>query len=264
MILKRRLLMTRTLILILCAFLITALPVYGQDDNGLEHQDELVDLDGDGVDELVEMYYDAYAGYFELYIDDIELKGFLEPDLMGFEIIDLDEKDDMVEIMIETYGPSDDAECLIFAYDGYDLIDVGDIYGWREITGDGSMYTENWHGFWSGYEKWVLNPNTHVLELVPQEFYYVESCLNYVDGSSTFYVNETFDIYTQPESNVVVETVVEGSWVTVVACKPIWIEGGEWSYMAWDWFMLFSDTGITGWATHWEFANVLEGLSFAD
>ncbi|MCK4720610.1 hypothetical protein KAU08_08115, partial [bacterium] len=196
--------MIRTL-LILGALIAFCIPVYADIGNELITQILDTDLNGDGIDELIVMEYIDSEGHFTLKINDSSIDEWLEPYLSGFEIVDLDVDDGMIEILIHSPGPSDDPNCLIYAYDGENIIEVGHIWGIRKINSDGSIYIHVWRGFWFATEKYVLIPETHQLEIIPQELYYVDVWFTDQFETPGIVVMEPFPIYRNPDSEEIVE-----------------------------------------------------------
>ncbi len=257
-------------IFIVCLLLCAVNPVTAQQDLELMTQSEEIDLNGDGITDTVIMDYVKYSiwepGYpsrrdFTLRVNDVEIESSLEPDLTGFEIVDIDKNDDMVEILIPTMGPSYDPCCLIYSYDGENIVETGKLAGFREFTGEGVIYTDWWQGFWEATDKWVLNPETHKLEQIPQEMYYIGCTGDHLE------IRESFDLHLNPGSDEIVETIEAGGSVSVIACLAEINDTDYWSwhlYIPSDWFLLRAESGLTGWVTGSEFFNVTQGFGWAD
>lgn len=110
-------------------------------DRIVEYQKDeevLVDLNNDGTEEKVlytietvstETEYGTYdENFYHLYINDVDYSEefeFYEP-IDRFFIVDADDTDNYKDILISTYGMSDDLESLWLRYDGESLTLIGD------------------------------------------------------------------------------------------------------------------------------------------
>ncbi len=118
----------------------------------------VVDLDGDGKDDVIEYTLDSsddtsspVASSFT--INGTEFKDLLYDDFLmtmdspwgdGFYIVDIDTKDNLLEIAILDEGPSSDQVTFFFRYSEGELTYIGDIPDFPEsktcsFTGDGTI-----------------------------------------------------------------------------------------------------------------------------
>ncbi len=232
-----------------------------------EAQHESVDLDGDGIEENVRLEYSPYMGDFMLGIDDLTVENRLEPELTGLEIIDIDTSDDFLEVKVSTPGPSDDPECFIYALMDGEIVEIGHICGWMTFPGNGTALVEQWMGFWSKTEMYALNPDTHQMEVVPQELYVIPGYWNEGDIGIECTVLESFPIHASHDDSMVLEDLEEGSAITLVACRPGPVEEMD-GYMMrnpfHDWYLIMTQSGVTGWAQLETFQYNIEGIHRAD
>lgn len=144
----------------------------------------LTDLDGDGVQELIQQETNARGRLFftlnGVSMDDaIKDMGIYISSLYPnhYYITDLDASDGMLEITLYDEGPSGDPEVHFFRYDGGDLNYLGVIPEWFErlkFDGAGSVdgsFRMHILQTWWGYGTWKLNASG-IIEQVPQEVYY--------------------------------------------------------------------------------------------
>jgi hypothetical protein len=219
------------------------------------------DLDGDGVDETITIEYTDEVGDFTLRINDQEISGWLEPDLMGYEIVDINEGDDYVEVVVSTAGPSDDYESIIYAWQNGRIIEIDHITGYVRFSGDGAMLVDNWMGFWMRRDKCVLDPTTRRIQHVPQPFYYVQGWNTGEGDGADCTVLESFAIYSSFDTSLVLEELEVGGRIRILAnydgSSP---ETGMHS----EWYLILSSTGLMGWGLVSDFWDKVEGLHWAD
>jgi len=246
-------------IYILAALIALTTPAFGIELDRAE-----ADLDGDGIDETIAMEYVTEVGDFVLRIDDQEIAGWLEPDLMGFEIVDIDTGDEYVEVVVTTAGPSDDYESIIYGYQDGRIVEMDHITGYVRFSGDGTMLVDNWMGFWMRRDKYVLDPARR-LHLVPQELYSICEWSSIEALGLECTVLDPFPIYNDREGTELLEDLESGSFITVIACydPPLDTDDSYVDYYG-DWYLIRSEIGLTGWARLESFWDKLEGLHWAD
>lgn len=219
-----------------------------------------VDLNGDGKTEEISISGVTESGDFVLSVGRVSIKGTLTAgEADGFTIVDIDTTDEYKEIAVHTPGPSDDDEYLIYWYDGKLIKEVGRLSRWPKFFGDGIVHVGDWMGFWSKREKYVLDKKTRILQLVPQELYYVG-----IEAK----VRGSFPIYKTRGDSTIVANLKPPSKVLILLCDPSPTSKGETDdyfddYFC-DWYLIKSETGIVGWARLKTFYRRLEGLVWAD
>ncbi|MFA5859572.1 MAG: hypothetical protein WC955_10985 [Elusimicrobiota bacterium] len=218
------------------------------------------ELNGDKKSETVTVKAVGDAGDFVLTIGTIIVKDKLytgAPD--GFIITDIDSSDKYKEVAVHSPGPSDDDEYLIYQYTGIAVKQAGRLVRWPVFPGNGIVYADDWLGFWKKREKYVLSQD-HELIPVPQELYYVG-----VAGK----VKESFMLYKSRMERIIVATPRVGSEVILLTCdvsgKYVDTDKGD-DMTDWfrDWYLIKTETGLTGWAQLNTFSEKLDGLPWAD
>jgi hypothetical protein len=227
-------------------------------------QSQNVDLDGDGVLETISMEYtESWDDFgFTLHINDLSVGQELGPMLNGFELVDIDTRDNYREIVITTPGESDDYESLVYAFYDSRIIEVAHIYGLVEFDGSGDMYADSWMGFWTRTDKFRLNPDTHRLDQVPQDLYPVRDFWNDSENVGLeCVVIEAFPIFSFRYSADMLEYVDVGSDIEIIGWSRDPSHGTDWSY---DWFLILTETGLFGWVQHQDFVYKVDGIHWAD
>lgn len=106
-----------------------------------------IDLNNDGIEESIlysiepdPEYEDDMVG--KLYINDIDCSDIINlyNPLATYHIVDIDESDDYYEIVLSTYGLSDDLESEFLRFDGESLILLGNTEG---IIGEGIPFDQS-------------------------------------------------------------------------------------------------------------------------
>lgn len=164
-----------------------------QNDGVLNIEDELteasVDLNGDGVPETIKITFDKdQYGTLQAYtlkINDQEIKKD-EWNLQGyFRIADIDKNDNHLEILVGAEGPSNDYTTDFYAFDGNDVINMGQTQGVykyydtkkMDFPGEGTFTTQT-RGLilqtWSYEDEYGLNEN-HTLKHLPKDLYDMET-----------------------------------------------------------------------------------------
>lgn len=207
-------------------------------------QSATVDLNGDGKPDTIAVKAIAPAGTFRLTINDQSITGKLSNPTDGLVVVDLLRGDKLQEIDVHTPGPSDDDQHRLFWYDGKTIRPASPLLmRWPEFNANGIVYMNDWMGFWEQTDKYVLNTKTHMLEKVPQEFYYV---------GKEAKVEKSIPICQTRGNNKVVANLLPKSTVQVL----IYSNG---------WYLLKSSTNLTGWIREKEiYGGNFSGLLFAD
>ncbi len=154
-----------------------------------------VDLNGDGKED--EVYFEPDEDTYSIlhlsvngtdYAGSVPEQGFYSDNLEGaYCITDIDKSDNMLEIAIMDYGPSDDCITSFFRYDGNNLKYLGNVSGLIVSSySDKSDLTFNGDGTISSYvrlsvmQTWFANVDwklaeTGGFEVVPADLYYPTS-----------------------------------------------------------------------------------------
>ena len=232
-----------------------------------ETQQITADLDGDGVEELITLEYMPDTGDYILTDGIANIEGWLEPWLLGMELVDIDESDNQMEIAVQTAGPSDDYEA-----DYYTLINdriqfIGHVYGYATSHGGGDVISEVWMGFWSRLDIYRLNRANIMLERVDQDLY---SVIGYVDGRQPGIecsVLESFPLYAYQDGQEILTNLEAGDDITIVACHVADRSASDDIELAighFDWYLIMDEEGITGWAQFGDIWDKLDGIMWAD
>jgi len=251
--------------ILLSAFLfslIFAMPAFAD-----EYFMDEVDLDGDGTIETVIGQYNQDSGEFYFSVDDQEYSGWLEPWLMGIEIVDLDKSDDYLEICVSTAGPSDDYEYLYFEFIDREIVEIGHIYGIVESKGEGVILSDQWMGFWTRTKKYELDQRTREIFEVPQQIFALKCYSEEVTIGLECTVTESFDIYLDRSRDDVLESCEPEDEIHILACWDTPPEPDDdyftESYYT-DWYLIYTASGLTGWAQLDDFAWNVDGIMWAD
>ncbi|MDR3567207.1 MAG: hypothetical protein P4L43_04190 [Syntrophobacteraceae bacterium] len=217
--------------------------------SALQKQAE-VDLNGDGTAEKITFTTDTKTNKFTIAVagssQSVEYEVPDDPP-KGFSIVAIDKTDKYREIVVDCPGESDADTYYIFAYDGKRLDKIGAFSRSVDFPGDGSVRVEDWTGFWSSHDKYVLDRRKHTLKKVPQEFYYV--------GVSAT-VKKTFPMYTAPNQQTVVANVEPGSKVMILLSPAPLPEGSRW-------YLLKTADNLVGWIKEETMQDHLDGIPWA-
>ncbi len=206
------------------------------------------DLDGDGKVDHIVLIDTKETGQFTLKVNKGIISGKLEEEVDGFIIIDIDTTDKYKEIAVHTPGMSDDDEYLLYWYDGKDIRQMGHLMRWPDFKGDGTVIVGDWMGFWTKWDKYVLDKKTKTLKLIPQETYAVD-----VEGT----VKESFPIYQTKSNDEILEFLSPNTKFHILACVL------SDDYLS-HWYLIKTSSNIIGWAQYNSFYDKVEGLPWAD
>lgn len=208
-----------------------------------------VDLDGNNCSESISISDLTDDGGFVLKVNDVSVKGKLSDKVDGFVIVDIDKNDKYKEIAVHTPGPSDDDEYQIYWYDGKSLKNMGKLSRWPKFLGDGTVLVGDWMGFWVKSEKYILNQRKRTLQLLPQEFYFVNVKAK---------VKDKFPIYKTKNGREVVEEVKPNDNILILLCDLSSKSYRDQNYL------IKTQTNLCGWAKLESFQDKVEGLPWAD
>jgi len=182
-------------------------------------------------------------------INDKFIQDKLDYSIDGFQIIDIDVNDKYLEVAVHTSGPSNDDEYLIYWYDGLNIIRIAYLERWPTFIGNGIVYVDDWEGFWTKRDKYVLNKAGRTLDYVPQFAYYIGIMIR---------VENSFSIYRDIDLKDQVALLSKYSDIELLLCKTI---NGEWDdYL----YLIKSESGLLGWAKADVIFKNSTGIHWAD
>jgi hypothetical protein len=216
------------------------------------------DLNGDGKPEKIAISFSGENPVrFTLTVNSVKLvdkaSSFAE-ESRGFEIVKINSAAKARQIAVRFIGPNDLEETRFFRWDGRAIRSVGVVPSATEITGNGSVYTGVWMGFWRCSQKFSFDPKTQTLTLVRQPAYYV--------GTSTT-VKRPFPIYLDHAAGrAAVATVAPGSKIQLLlfwsaASRP------EMTREENAWYLIKTASGLCGWARFDSFRGKVQELPYA-
>jgi hypothetical protein len=208
------------------------------------------DLDGSGKPRKITFTIDSKTNRFTLTVAGSSLSlpyEIPEDPPKGFSMVAIDKADKYREIVVRCPGESDADTYLIFAYYGNELYKLAELSRSVEFPGDGSVRVEDWNGFWTAHDKYVLDMAKHTLNKVHQEFYYVGKPAS---------VKKAFPIYTTPNKQTVVTNVTPGSKVIILLSAAPLTEGAKW-------YLLKTEDNLVGWVKEEIIQDHLDGIAWA-
>jgi len=147
-------------------------------DASLPYKEVNEDLNGDGRKENVKLQFaDEYRNEYVLEVNGLRCKGYGDNMDENIFIVDIDKKDNIKEIALQEYGPSDDPATVFYMYDGRTLVKIGKLAGNcvepGNIKGDGIVIAQE-RGIM--LHTWFYNKNyklgkNHMLEGLNRDFY---------------------------------------------------------------------------------------------
>ncbi|MEO0165165.1 MAG: hypothetical protein ABIL39_03400 [candidate division WOR-3 bacterium] len=207
------------------------------------------DLNGDGKKDNIILIDTKETGKFTLKVNNKAIDGKLSAEIDGFIVVDIDTTDKYKEIAVHTPGESDDDEYLVYWYDGKEIKEMGYLTRWPDFKGDGTIIVGDWMGFWTKWDKYVLDAESRKIILVPQEIYAVNE-----EGT----VREPFSIYKSKSETEIVEILIPSTRIQILTCA---FSGGN--YLS-DWYLIRTSNNLIGWARLESFYDKVDGLHWAD
>jgi hypothetical protein len=206
------------------------------------------DLNKDNIDDTIRVeIIDTYK--FRLFINNYKIEDrFDDGNVDGFKIIDIDKLDKYKEIAVHTSGPSNDDEYMIYCFNGSEIIFMNHLSRWPEFIGNGIIYLNDWEGFWSCRDKYVLDYSERKLKHIEQFAYYV---------GKKFKIEKGFKIYKEKELINDIAFLEDNSEIELILCDKTDREYFEYRYL------IKSQSGLLGWAN---FKSIYENskISMAD
>ena len=219
------------------------------------------DLNYDGNDESIRLIHNNEGEPFTLKINDAEISGtFNEGYMSEIRIIDINRNDNLREVVVLSYGSSDQTECFFFQYIDGRIVKCGYLPGNFGFTAAGNgIVTENGYmGFWTIRLKYDFDSRNKTLELIEEEFYDVDLPVEVI---SEFKLLRTRD-----DNSEVVAILKPGTKLTIVKADvtPVCAENEKYiDDMMCDWFLLRTEDGIEGWIRLKDFNEKVDGLIWA-
>lgn len=212
------------------------------------------DLNADNQPDSILLWYDRNAKKFGLSINNVVYQ-FKENILqsIGIEIVDLNVNDSYKEILFH-YKTNNLEKYSIIWYSGKSIKEMLNIDGKPQIIGNGEVIVNRNMGFWIKKEKYILeekSKNERTLKFSPQEFYNV---------GVFAYVKKPFILYSyRDKKNKLIKTE-KGERIEIVLCDTSnWFkESNQKNNRMFDWYLIKTEKGITGWAMLKDFINLIE------
>jgi len=211
---------------------------------------QTVDLNSDQIEEEIklESSYNTYE--FRLLVNDRAVDGkFIDGDADGFKVIDINTNDKYKEIAVHTPGSSSDDVYVIYWYDGKEIVFMDRLSRWPSFNGNGIVYVNNWEGFWSSRDKYVLDNSERKLKKVEQFAYYV---------GITITVKNGFEIFRERDLKDKVALLSEGSEIILILCDKGYENYNDHRYL------IRSTSGLLGWVDFRTIWDNTEGIHTAD
>lgn len=192
--------------------------------------------------ELVE--YASYDGEFTLHVNDESIDGEEgEIRAWGFQIVDLNRKDNLKEIFVEIADASYVFE-VVFRYEDGKIVRIGEIPSYWEIKNN-SLLNRQSNEYWYDYRKLVVDEVTQQLVTVQQD-------MNYI--GLRIVVQNDFPLYCSPDSDEIATMLEKGDLIEILAFDTDYDVGEfDWygmgdHYRKDYWHLIKLDTGEIGWA----------------
>lgn len=239
-------------VLAVTAFTLLAAPGAHAQEQGLV-QSTRADLNGDGKPEAISVKWNENNGSpdFVLTVGSATHRMKVGAEVQGLSILDVDSSDTLKEVAVHTGMTDTDSIAILFRYDGKSLKPMGSVPALTEVKGNGIILSDSWRGFWNSRDKYVVEPKTEKLTLVPQEFYYV--------GQEAT-VRESFPITQTRSDKKPVAQLAVGSRIQVVIATRVPVPGGPHTALV---YLVKSSTGLMGWTTSEVLSAKTDGLTWA-
>lgn len=208
-----------------------------------------VDLNGDGKKDAATLDWKEGAATYTLQVGKSRLKGRGDEGYVGeLTVVDLDKGDAFKELRVDVEMEWDERRVDLYGFDGKQLKLLGILHKPIQAHGNGVVLSDEWRGFWSQRDKYVLNREQWRLDLVPQPFYYVGDEIR---------VTASFPLLFSPKGKDVVAQLAANTKIRVLAADPSVSDKQSW-------FLVKSSTGLVGWVASESLTRNTEGLLFSD
>lgn len=243
-------------ILIFILFAVSA-TFYGQSRDSVLK----IDLNFDREEETVKFIYNTDGWDFTLKINDLSVTGnFSDSYDAAIEIIDINRNDNLKEIIVKGYGPSDQSDMQFFQFVNGKIVPCGHLpsnFG-IEVTGNGEITEYAWMGFWTAKIKYDFDTKNKTLTRIDEEFYEVNQECE---------VKNPFKLLVKRDDNSeTAVTLKPKTKLTIVKadisplCK---YEDGSNDDFSCDWFYFRTSDGKYGWCRLKNFQENVDGLIWA-
>ncbi|MBL8016058.1 MAG: hypothetical protein JNK43_02215 [Ignavibacteria bacterium] len=219
------------------------------------------DLNFDREEESIRVKYNESAQEFTLKINNDEFTGkYSDAYDVGVEIIDINRNDNLREVLVKGYGPSDQSDMYFFQYVNGKITQCGRLpsnFG-IEVTGNGKLTEYAWMGFWTAKIRYEFDSKNKSITKIEDEFY---------DVNQECEVRTSFDLLMDKNDNSEVTVKLKpGTKLTLVKAdisqncpnpEDIYTE------FYCDWFLIKTSDGKQGWCRLKNFHEKVDGLVWA-
>lgn len=252
---------------LMITFLFTSLAI-----KGLVAQDYVfsikTDLNSDNQPETIKLEKTGINFGYKLTINNQESLGtFKMEETDGFKVIDIDTQDKYKEIAVHSSGPGDDmSDNVIFIYwfNGKEIFLIDQLNGQATFNENGIIYLDNWEGFWTSRDKYILDKNSRNISFGRPFGYYVGVKAK---------VKTSFTIFQEQALKNKVAVLNVGSDIEILLCDK-----DEHRYINDDGsieytgvtessrykYLIKSQSGLLGWISNKDISESIEGLPWAD
>jgi hypothetical protein len=220
-----------------------------------------IDLNFDGKEETVKLFHKDEAQEFTFRINNAEIKGKFDYAFgSDIRVIDINRNDNLREVIVLGYGPSDQNDMYFYQYVEGKIIEVGHLpsnFG-VDTDGSGRLTEYGWMGFWTIKLKYDFDSKKKTLTKIDEEFYEVNQECE---------VKNPFKLLSKREdgSPVAVE-LKKGTKLTVVKAdispKCKYADGSDDDFSC-DWYLFKTADGKQGWVRLKDFQENVDGLIWA-
>mgnify|MGYP000090819770 CR=1 FL=1 len=218
------------------------------------------DLNGDTQLDTVSVWYDKNIKKYTLVINNAGYQfkeTILQP--ISIEVVDLNTNDSYKEILFH-YKTNNLEKYFIIWYNGKSIKEMLSIDAKPEVLGNGEVIIERNMGFWIKKENYILDEaksSERTLKLSPQEFYNV---------GVYAYVKKPFVLYSYRDKKNKLTITKKGERIEILLCDTSnWFkESAQKNNRMFDWYLIKTERGITGWAMLKDFINLVEIIKNAE
>ena len=219
------------------------------------------DLNFDREEETIRVSYSEATQEFKLKINNGEFTGkYNDAYDIGVEIIDINRNDNLREVLIKGYGPSDQSDMYFFQFVNGKITECGHLpsnFG-IEVTGNSELTEYAWMGFWTAKLRYDFNSKNKTITKIDEEFY---------DVNQECEVKTTFDLRKDKSDNSEVTVKLKpGTKITLVKADISQnCPNPEQVYTEFycDWYLIKTSDGQQGWCRLQDFVEKVDGLVWA-
>ncbi len=219
------------------------------------------DLNFDREEENIRLIYNETAQEFRLKINNDEFTGkYSDAYDVGVEIIDINRNDNLREVLVKGYGPSDQSDMYFFQFVNGKITECGRLpsnFG-IEVKGNGELTEYAWMGFWTAKLRYEFDSKNKTITKIVDEFY---------DVNQECQVKESFDLLKDRSDNSEVTSKLKpGTKLTLVKADISQVcpsnDGSNDDFFC-DWFLIKTSDGKQGWCRLKNFYEKVDGLVWA-